>query len=65
MLEFKKVLELPETPKENTFYLLLKQDTSEVTPYFYTAQDGWLKVKIEDQNILEPSANLYLTRVGK
>lgn len=65
MLEFRKVLELPQTPEENTFYLLLKQDTGEIIPYFYTAVEGWLKIKLEDQNVLEPSANLYLTRAGK
>lgn len=65
MLYFKKVLELPENPQESTFYLLLKQETGEVVPYFYTAENGWLKIKIEDQDVLEPAANLYLTRAGK
>lgn len=65
MLDFKKVLMLPENPQENTFYLLLKQDTGVVIPYFYTTQNGWLRIKIEDQDVLEPAANLYLTRVGK
>ena len=65
MLEFKKVLELPQTPEENTFYLLLKQDIGKIIPYFYTADKGWLKIKLEDENVLEPTANLYLTRAGK
>lgn len=65
MLDFKKVLMLPENPQENTFYLLLKQGIGEVIPYFYTTQNGWLKIKIEDQDVLEPAANLYLTRAGK